>query len=303
MKLLDFTEFVNEAALKQHFEDRTRQRIMDSLIVTLSDRTLTLLRENGISTIEVQPKIADLIRQEFERKVRVIQRNDFVNRYVADIMLIPIIKIGKFEAPVKMTVESIDIDPKTKKEIIKIYHGEMIVGYINHNEAVTLKVFPTSMSHEELAKNSNDHHLRKYGRTVDTQVIEHESAKLLISIKEDGTVEKLEKASVPFKKITKVESEYTLSPGRIISVWIPFMSDFVPVEIVKIVNRKSARADGFVKVEAQLPDGGKIFKTLKPGDQVKTPSKDGDGFIDKKVADSLFIDYDKRGGEFSIKLT
>jgi hypothetical protein len=303
LKLLDFTEFVNEAALKQHFEDRTRQRIMNSLIVTLSDKTLTLLRENGISTIEVQPKIADLIRQEFESKVRVIQRNDFANRHVADIMLIPIIKIGKFEAPVKMSVESVDIDPKTQREIIKIYHGEMIVGYINHNEAVTLKVFPTSVSHEELAKNSNDHHIRKFGRTVDTQVIEHESSKLLISVKEDGTVEKLEKASANFKKIAKVESEYTLSPGRIISVWIPFMRDFVPVEIVEVMNRTSARADGFVKVLVQLPDGRKVPKTLKPGDQVKTPGKDGDGLVDKKVADSLFVDYDKRGGEFAIKFT
>ena len=303
MKLLDFTEFVNEAALRQHFEDRTRQRIMDSLIVTLSDRTLTLLRGNGISTTEVQPKIAGLIRQEFERKVRAIQRSDFANSYVADIMLIPTIKIGEFEAPVKMTVESVDIDPKTKKERVRVYHGEMIVGYINHNEAATLKVFPTSMSHLELAKNSNDHHLRKYGRTVDTQVIEHESAKLLISIKEDGTVEKVEKKVSSVGKINRGETEYALSPGRIISVWIPFMSDFVPVEIVEIMNRKSARADGFVKVKVQLPDGSKIQKILKPGDQVKTPSKDGDGFVNNRVANSLFVDYVKRGGEFAIKFT
>lgn len=303
MKLLDFTEFVNEAALRQHFEDRTRQRIMDSLIVTLSDRTLTLLRGNGISTTEVQPKIAGLIRQEFERKVRAIQRSDFANSYVADIMLIPTIKIGEFEAPVKMTVESVDIDPKTKKERVRVYHGEMIVGYINHNEAATLKVFPTSMSHLELAKNSNDHHLRKYGRTVDTQVIEHESAKLLISIKEDGTVEKVEKKAISVGNINRGETEYALSLGRIISVWIPFMSDFVPVEIVEIMNRKSARADGFVKVKVQLPDGSKIQKTLKPGDQVKTPSKDGDGFVNNRVANSLFVDYVKRGGEFAIKFT
>ena len=303
MKLLDFTEFVNEAALRQHFEDRTRQRIMDSLIVTLSDRTLTLLRGNGISTTEVQPKIAGLIRQEFERKVRAIQRSDFANSYVADIMLIPTIKIGEFEAPVKMTVESVDIDPKTKKERVRVYHGEMIVGYINHNEAATLKVFPTSMSHLELAKNSNDHHLRKYGRTVDTQVIEHESAKLLISIKEDGTVEKVEKKVSSVGKINRGETEYALSLGRIISVWIPFMSDFVPVEIVEIMNRKSARADGFVKVKVQLPDGSKIQKILKPGDQVKTPSKDGDGFVNNRVANSLFVDYVKRGGEFAIKFT
>ena len=303
MKLLDFTEFVNEAALRQHFEDRTRQRIMDSLIVTLSDRTLNLLRGNGISTTEVQPKIAGLIRQEFERKVRAIQRSDFANSYVADIMLIPTIKIGEFEAPVKMTVESVDIDPKTKKERVRVYHGEMIVGYINHNEAATLKVFPTSMSHLELAKNSNDHHLNKFGRTVDTQVIEHESAKLLISIKEDGTVEKVEKKAISVGKINRGETEYALSLGRIISVWIPFMSDFVPVEIVEIMNRKSARADGFVKVKVQLPDGSKIQKTLKPGDQVKTPSKDGDGFVNNRVANSLFVDYVKRGGEFAIKFT
>lgn len=303
MKLLDFTEFVNEAALRQHFEDRTRQRIMDSLIVTLSDRTLNLLRGNGISTTDVQPKIAGLIRQEFERKVRAIQRSDFANSYVADIMLIPTIKIGEFEAPVKMTVESVDIDPKTKKERVRVYHGEMIVGYINHNEAATLKVFPTSMSHLELAKNSNDHHLNKFGRTVDTQVIEHESAKLLISIKEDGTVEKFEKKAISVGKINRGETEYALSLGRIISVWIPFMSDFVPVEIVEIMNRKSARADGFVKVKVQLPDGSKIQKTLKPGDQVKTPSKDGDGFVNNRVANSLFVDYVKRGGEFAIKFT
>jgi hypothetical protein len=276
---------------------------MDSLIVTLSDRTLTLLRGNGISTTEVQPKIAGLIRQEFERKVRAIQRSDFANSYVADIMLIPTIKIGEFEAPVKMTVESVDIDPKTKKERVRVYHGEMIVGYINHNEAATLKVFPTSMSHLELAKNSNDHHLNKFGRTVDTQVIEHESAKLLISIKEDGTVEKVEKKVSSVGKINRGETEYALSLGRIISVWIPFMSDFVPVEIVEIMNRKSARADGFVKVKVQLPDGSKIQKILKPGDQVKTPSKDGDGFVNNRVANSLFVDYVKRGGEFAIKFT
>jgi hypothetical protein len=276
---------------------------MDSLIVTLSDRTLTLLRGNGISTTEVQPKIAGLIRQEFERKVRAIQRSDFANSYVADIMLIPTIKIGEFEAPVKMTVESVDIEPKTKKERVRVYHGEMIVGYINHNEAATLKVFPTSMSHLELAKNSNDHHLNKFGRTVDTQVIEHESAKLLISIKEDGTVEKVEKKMSSVGKINRGETEYALSLGRIISVWIPFMSDFVPVEIVEIMNRKSARADGFVKVKVQLPDGSKIQKILKPGDQVKTPSKDGDGFVNNRVANSLFVDYVKRGGEFAIKFT
>lgn len=302
MKLLDFTEFVNEAALRKHFEDRTRQRIMDSLVVTLSGKTLNLLREKGISTIGVQRKIADLIREEFELKVRSLERKSFARSYVADIMSVPTVKIGKFEAPIKMSVESIDIDPKTKREIIKVYHGEMIVGYINHNEAATLKVFPASMSHEEIAKNSNEHHLRSYGKTVDTHVIEPESSKLLISIKEDGTVEKLENTASHAELINHGEREYALSPGRIISVWIPFMSDFVPAEIVEVMNRKSARADGFVKVLVQLPDGRKVPKTLKPGDQVKTPSKGGNDFVSSKVADSLFVDYANRGGEFAIKI-
>lgn len=300
MKLLDFTEFVNEAALRKHFEDRTRQRIMNSLVVTLSGKTLDLLRAKSISTTGIQKKIADLIRREFEIKVRHLKGATFAKNYVANIMLVPIVKIGKFEATVKMSVESVDIDPKTKEEIVKVYHGEMIVGYINHNEAATLKVFPTSMSHEELAKDSNKHHQRR-GKDIDTQVIEHESSKLLISIKEDGTVEKVEdRTSVGL--INRGEREYALSPGRIISVWIPFMNDFVPVEIVEVMNRQSARADGFVKVLVQLPDGRKVPKTLKPGDQVKTPSKGGDDFVNSKVADSLFVDYANRGGEFAIKI-
>lgn len=301
MKLLDFTEFINEAALRKHFEDRTRQRIMDSLVVTLSGKTLDLLRAKSISTTGIQKKIADLIRQEFEIKVRHLERANFAKSYVANIMLVPIVKIGKFEANVKMSVESVDIHPITKQEIVKVYHGEMIVGYINHNEAATLKVFPTSMSHEELAKDSNKHHQRR-GKDIDTQVIEHESSKLLISIKEDGTVEKVEDRSSSVGLINQGEREYALSPGRIISVWIPFMSDFVPVEIVEVMNRKSARADGFVKVLVQLPDGRKVPKTLKPGDQVKTPSKGGDDFVSSRVADSLFVDYANRGGEFAIKI-
>ena len=301
MKLLDFTEFINEAALRKHFEDRTRQRIMDSLVVTLSGKTLDLLRDKSISTTGIQKKIADLIRREFEIKVRHLERANFAKSYVANIMLVPIVKIGKFEANVKMSVESVDIHPITKQEIVKVYHGEMIVGYINHNEAATLKVFPTSMSHEELAKDSNKHHQRR-GKDIDTQVIEHESSKLLISIKEDGTVEKIEDRSSSVGLINQGEREYALSPGRIISVWIPFMSDFVPVEIVEVMNRKSARADGFVKVLVQLPDGRKVPKTLKPGDQVKTPSKGGDDFVSSRVADSLFVDYANRGGEFAIKI-
>ena len=301
MKLLDFTEFINEAALRKHFEDRTRQRIMDSLVVTLSGKTLDLLRDKSISTTGIQKKIADLIRREFEIKVRHLERANFAKSYVANIMLVPIVKIGKFEANVKMSVESVDIHPITKQEIVKVYHGEMIVGYINHNEAATLKVFPTSMSHEELAKDSNKHHQRR-GKDIDTQVIEHESSKLLISIKEDGTVEKVEDKSSSVGLINQGEREYALSPGRIISVWIPFMSDFVPVEIVEVMNRKSARADGFVKVLVQLPDGRKVPKTLKPGDQVKTPSKGGDDFVNSRVADSLFVDYANRGGEFAIKI-
>ncbi len=301
MKLLDFTEFVNEAALRKHFEDRTRQRIMDSLVVTLSGKTLDLLRAKSISTTGIQKKIADLIRREFEIKVNHLKRATFAQNYVANIMLVPIVKIGKLEANIKMSVESVDIDPKTKKEIVKVYHGEMIVGYINHNEAATLKVFPTSMSHQELAKDSNKHHQRR-GKDIDTQVIEHESSKLLISIKEDGTVEKVEDRSSSVGLINQGEREYALSPGRIISVWIPFMSDFVPVEIVEVMNRKSARADGFVKVLVQLPDGRKVPKTLKPGDQVKTPNKGGDDFVNSRVADSLFVDYANRGGEFAIKI-
>jgi hypothetical protein len=274
---------------------------MDSLVVTLSGKTLDLLRDKSISTTGIQKKIADLIRREFEIKVRHLERANFAKSYVANIMLVPIVKIGKFEANVKMSVESVDIHPTTKQEIVKVYHGEMIVGYINHNEAATLKVFPTSMSHEELAKDSNKHHQRR-GKDIDTQVIEHESSKLLISIKEDGTVEKVEDRSSSVGLINQGEREYALSPGRIISVWIPFMSDFVPVEIVEVMNRKSARADGFVKVLVQLPDGRKVPKTLKPGDQVKTPSKGGDDFVSSRVADSLFVDYANRGGEFAIKI-
>ena len=274
---------------------------MDSLVVTLSGKTLDLLRDKSISTTGIQKKIADLIRREFEIKVRHLERANFAKSYVANIMLVPIVKIGKFEANVKMSVESVDIHPITKQEIVKVYHGEMIVGYINHNEAATLKVFPTSMSHEELAKDSNKHHQRR-GKDIDTQVIEHESSKLLISIKEDGTVEKVEDKSSSVGLINQGEREYALSPGRIISVWIPFMSDFVPVEIVEVMNRKGARADGFVKVLVQLPDGRKVPKTLKPGDQVKTPSKGGDDFVNSRVADSLFVDYANRGGEFAIKI-
>lgn len=302
MKLLDFTEFVNEAALKKHFEDRTRQRIMDSLIVTLKGKTLNQLREMGISTTKTQLKIADLIRKEFEKKVKSLKSRDFSQSYVADIMLVPTIKVGDVTANMGLTVESVDIDKKTKKEIIKVYHGEMIIGYINHNEATTLKVFPVAMSHDELAKNSNDHHRREHQKIVDTKVIELESSKFPMIVNKDGSVEKYEKKADTKGLIKSAEKEYALSPGRTISVWIPFMKEFVPVEIIKVINRQSARTDGVIKVDVMLPDGKKLPKTLKPEDPVKIPAKDGSGWEEYRIAPSLFVDYANRGGEFAAKL-
>lgn len=296
VNLFRFDQFLLEAAKTEHSDLRIDQRIVKTLSIDLDPRASSEIKKTGANVGLLSAEIKEEINKEFSRRLKSLESAQITDGYVTFVFLEPLLKIGNLVTPITMAVSSWDED---KPHIIKTYTGEKICFYLFNNELKTLKVQPSKWGADELARNAEAHFRRKHNRDITAKVIYLENAKFVISINSDGTINRgLQRTA---GKILTGEREYALSSGRFIKTYIKFLGGMAPVEVEDVMNRETARADGFIKLAIILPDGRKMQKVLNPGDPIEVPIDDT--WHSFKVADSLFVDYANRGGAFSVKIT
>jgi hypothetical protein len=302
LNILKFNDFLLlEASLSEHADKRIAERITNSIVVTFPDKVMSKIYHTGKSEDEVLAETTKLVKQEFMyRLTNRIERRDFsANSWVVVLMDV-FLKIGDDQFPVKLTVTSFD---KQKDGSIKekTYTGERICIYVRDNVMTTLKVMPAKYDSIDLEKDSENHLEREGIRAGKTKVIA-ESSDFIIELTKTGEV-------IPHSIQVYgghgiiAEKEFALTAGRKIKVFLPFVDkeNLTIAEVISVLNRDSARADKFIKVEIILADGRKVPKTLRAGDPIGVPVGPNGEFEAHKVADSLFVDYANRGGSFSLK--
>lgn len=267
------------------------------MAIDLDPRAASKIRQSGLGVGKVSEKVRDLIVNEFNRRVKSFEKTTIRDGHVVFVFLEPILKMGTTLTPVTMSVSSWNVETP---EIVKTYTGEKLCFYLIDNSMMTIKVKSSESTPDELAADAEAHLLRKKNLRMSATVINADNAKFLIELNSNGDVSA---AGAPPKmggKILTGEREYALTQGRPIKVYLKFMNGMTEVEIDEVMNRRTARADGFIKLAIKLPNGNKSQKILKPGDPISVLIEDE--WYDFKVADSLFVDYANRGGAFAVKI-
>ncbi|CAB4218999.1 hypothetical protein UFOVP1604_82 [uncultured Caudovirales phage] len=311
MNILNFNDFLLlEARLSKHADKRVEQRIKDSLkdgtVIDFPAAARKKISLTGRSLKDVSNEATQLIKDEFMRRLtNRIERPDFPDGNRVVVLLDPQLKYGHDTFPISISVTSENevIDKKTgKKSIIKrTYTGERLCVYIADNVMTTVKVLPENYTDIDIEKDSDDHFINKK-LEVKTSTVLSGGSEYIIELSKTGEVSPHTGQIYTGHGIV-TEKEFALTPGRRIKVIIPFMDkvNLTNVEVISVVNRESARADKFIKVDVVLEDGRKVPKTLRAGDQISLPVGPDGEWQNCQVADSLFVDYANRGGSFSLK--
>ena len=311
MNILNFNDFLLlEARLSKHADKRVEQRIKDSLkdgtVIDFPAAARKKISLTGRSLKDVSNEATQLIKDEFMRRLtNRIERPDFPDGNRVVVLLDPQLKYGHDTFPISISVTSENevIDKKTgKKSIIKrTYTGERLCVYIADNVMTTVKVLPENYTDIDIEKDSDDHFINKK-LEVKTSTVLSGGSEYIIELSKTGEVSPHTGQIYTGHGIV-TEKEFALTPGRRIKVIIPFMDkvNLTNLEVISVVNRESARADKFIKVDVVLEDGRKVPKTLRAGDQISLPVGPDGEWQNCQVADSLFVDYANRGGSFSLK--
>jgi hypothetical protein len=325
LNILNFNDFLLlEASLSKHADKRIAERIKESLKDGTSiDFPIEARRKialTGRSLADVSNEATQLIKDEFMRRLtNRIERPDFPDDNRIVVLLDPQLKYGHdtFPISVSVTSETEIIDKKTgKTEILKrTYTGERLCIYIADNVMTTVKVLPANYTDIEIEKDSRNHFDNKNIEAGNITVLSGE-ADYIIELSKTGEI-KHHTGQIYSGHGIIAEKEFALTTGRYIKVNLAFKKDenLTKVKVLSILNRDSARADKFIKVEVELEafkevkleDGTiefrsiKIPKTLRAGDQISLPVGPDGKWQNCQVADSLFVDYANRGGAFSLK--
>lgn len=311
MNILNFNDFLLlEARLSKHADKRIAERIKDSLkdgtVIDFPIEARRKISLTGRSLADVSNEATQLIKDEFMRRLKNrIERPDFPKGNRVVVLLDPQLKYGNSTFPISVSVtsETEVTNKKTDKtEIIKrTYTGERLCVYIADDVMTTVKVLPANYTDIEIEKDSQNHFDNKNIEAGNIIVLSGGS-EYIIELGKTGEI-KHHTGQIYTGHGIVTEKEFALTPGRHIKVIIPFMDkeNLTKVEVLSVVNRESARADKFIKVDVALADGRKVPKTLRAGDQIALPVGPDGEWQNCQIADSLFVDYANRGGSFSLK--
>ena len=283
--------------MTKHADKRLDQRVKDSLIISIPLEARKYIRDNGLNNAELTVGMQEMIKSEFQKRLdnRVLGPDFTTGAKRVFILLEAILKIGESEYPITLTVTSVDV--KSDGRVVeKTLTGRKLVVIVGDNKVIT--IFAADGTKHDIARAAEAHDERM---ARSSKIMTFDSEPFTIELNGKGELSEYTGRTGGSNTLTKAEREYALAPGRMIKVFLPFMGGMTESEVIEVLNRNSARADGFVKVAVQIEDGRKIPKTLKPGDPVSIPTKDGN-WEQFSVADSLFVDYAHRGGAFSLKL-
>jgi len=311
LNILNFNDFLLlEASLSPHADKRVEQRIKDSLkdgtVIDFPAAARKKISMTGRSLADVSNEATQMIKDEFMRRLtNRIERPDFPDGNRVVVLLDPQLKYGHdiFPISVSVTSENEVIDKRTgKKSIIKkTYTGERLCVYVADNVVTTVKVLPANYTDIDIEKDSDKHFITKKLEVKTSTVLSGDS-EYVIELGKTGEI-KHHTGQIYAGHGIVTEKEFALTSGRHIKVIIPFIDkdNLTKVEVLSVVNRESARADRFIKVDVALADGRKVPKTLRAGDQISLPVGPDGKWQNCQVADSLFVDYANRGGSFSLK--
>lgn len=284
LKLLNFSEFINEARLSDHAGLRIEQRINDSMFISFPIDARKLIKEQGLGTSDIASKAVDLIRAEFmERLQSKLINFEFNEGHRAVILMEPVIKIGAKRFPIKMTVSSFD---EARPEAVKSYSGEKLCAYVTNNVITTIKLLPDSYNEAEVAADFEEHLTRLGKQKGQVRAISTDSV-YTIELTQDGEVQPLERATSSMMT-NAVEKDYTLTPGRKIKYYSKLTDSLVEVEIVEVINKSTYKTDKLFKIKTRKEDGSEAMKTLKAGDSVHLPIGSDGGWVNAKVTDQLY---------------
>lgn len=150
----------------------------------------------------------------------------------------------------------------------------------------TIKLLPDSYSEDEVAADFEEHLTRagKLKSRVKASAIE---STYTIELTEAGEVKPLERATSSMMSNT-VEKDFTLTPGRKIKYFSKLTNSLVEVEIVEVINKATYKTDKLFKIKTRKDDGTEAIKTLKAGDSIFLRLRSDGGWVNAKVADSLY---------------
>lgn len=283
--------------MSSHATDRLSQRIKDSLIVAFPLEARKWIRDAGLNNADIANAVKEMWKDEFQKRLdyRILTPEFTAGLKRIFVLIEGFIRIDDTDYPITITATSVD-EKEDGRLVEKTLTGRKLIVIVADNEVVTM--YPTDGNKHEIEKQAEEHDIRK-ARSTKHKVFESEP--FIVELKPDGTLTEYTGRTGSSNVLAKAEKEYALSPGRKLKVYLKFMNGMAEAKVLEVLNRNSARADGFVKVAIELEDGRKVPKTLYPGDPVSVPTKDG-GWEQLQVTDSLFVDYAHRGGAFSLKL-
>lgn len=284
MRLLNFTQFINEAIKDEHADLRLDQRIIQTMVVSLPFDAREAIRDNGQSYSEVSAKLVDLLKSEGVRRFESrLVRFEFSMGHRVIVLMEPIFIVDGKRFPVKMTVSS--WDPKNPK-IVKSYAGEKLAGYVSDNAIDTIKVLPGSYSDQDIEDDAKNHLIRT-GRERGRVIVNSSDSKFEVELTKDGEV-KPWTLTTGSGLVNKIERDFVLSPGRPIMFFSQAKGEMVVVKIADVLNRDTYKTDKLFKVKILKSDGSEGLKTLKPGDSLSLPVGDDGGWLEARVSDRLY---------------
>lgn len=286
MKLLNFTQFINEARLSEHGNKRLDQRVKDSMVISFPTEAKKLIREIGKTSTEVAVKAVELMKEEFLTRFETkLMANDFSDVHRVAILFEPVLKIGGKRFPINMTVSSVD---EKNPDVIKTYSGEKLCVYVSNNTITTIKVLPDSYSEIDVLADFEDHLVRKGRRNTKPKLIQVES-EYTLELTETGEVRPLEKEkSSSVGVVNKIEKDFTLTPGRKIKFQSLATNSLVEAEIIEVINKSTYKEDKVFRLSIRKADGSTSMKSLKPGDTIYLPIGSDGGWVNAKIADQLY---------------
>lgn len=281
MKILNFSQFINEAKQTKHSKIRFKQRIEDSFAIELPQGALAGIRARGLNIPETIAKITELIKSKFsERYSNLITNFNEPKDDVVVLLLRPVLKLENERFPVRMMVTSIDT---RHSDVEKTYSGEKLCVYIRYNNIATIKVLPNEFKEPDIIQNFEDS-LKKDNKFIKTPKIVN-AGYLLIEINEAGEVFSPEKEEPAAQKQLK---DFTLSPGRKIQYFNKLTNSQVEVEIVEVINKETYKRDKEFKLKIRKSDGSEALKTIKAGDMIWLDANGANELVRAKVADQLY---------------
>ena len=285
-QILSFSLF--EANRHPHFNKRIEQRILNLKEVNLNPKIELDLEE------EIGPNwkgllIDSIIKNTESRIFKAVEATEYKynHNFAVPISSLYLVYNGK-KSPIVITASTVPGE--------KSYSGSQIWISVRQNEAITIKVFPKDKDTDYISRNMEEGVSDIYKENKYELIRPKEDFESLFEwdpnkgrfITED---EVEEKDFVPVS--SKIEIQFTLSPGTDIGYYSKLTDSIVKAKIMGVINKDTYKTSKEFQLEILKSDGTKSIKKLKSGDEVYLPVGKNKSLTQAKVADPIFVTDDR----------